>query len=168
MRFKCSLHLVNSETVTLSVVFGTTLTCQRDLFLYKLAIFHCLTDPPFVRMANHGIRPRIKTRPQSSVCLQQRESSVRLVMYCWKAPGGLSGVCPLHTNSSQSRRCCPPNPAMDQPTELDRAFNKMLLMERGWKCLMHRDDVSCLWRKTPIHLLDISFQNSEFTVVFHY
>lgn len=103
---------------------------QRDLFQYKLAITYCLTDPPFVRMANHGIRPRIKTRPQSSVCLQQRESSVRLVMYCWKAPGGLSGVCPLHTNSSQSRRCCLPNPAMDQPTELDSTFNKMLLM--GW------------------------------------
>lgn len=75
-------------------------------------------------MANHGIRPRIKTRPQSSVCLQQRESSVRLVMYCRKVPGGLSGVCPLHTNSSQSKRCCPPNPVMDQPTAMTESLIK--------------------------------------------
>lgn len=75
-------------------------------------------------MANHGIRPRIKTRPQSSVCLQQRESSVRLVMYCRKAPGGLSGVCPQHTNSSQSKRYCPPNPAMHQPTAMTEPLIK--------------------------------------------
>lgn len=121
--------------------------CHQDQFHTRLAITSSLTEPLFVRMANHGIRPRIKTRPQSSVCLQQRESSVRLVMYCWKAPRGLSGVCPLHTNSSQSKRCCPPKPGMDQPTAM---------IEPLIKCFWWRVDGS-VW---SIEMMFLTLENN--------